>query len=208
MQPRVNPMPESDVAKRLLDAASEVIERSGEASLRVQDIVEVAGVQAPVLYRHFGNREGLVQSAHLARFIREIAEEASVFSLLAGRATSKEEFRQHFNMLVQAAGDPSRVERRRARLEVLGSAVSRPELTELISKVQSTTYLDVVDSIIQAQERGWVRPEIDAATFVAWASSTMLGLAAVEHYGSIPDSTQWWIRYQAEACVALLFDED
>ncbi len=208
MKPKVNPMPESDVARRLLAAASEVIETSGEASLRVQEIVEMAGVQAPVLYRHFGNREGLVQSAHLARFIHELADEGEMFSVLAGQADTKEEFRAHFDALVRAAADPTRLERRRTRLEVLGSAMNRPELTELITRVQVSTYSQVVDTIISAQERGWVRADVEPVSFVAWASSAMLGLAAVENYGATPNPGEWWLRFHAEACVAILFGQD
>jgi len=208
MKPKLNPMPESDVARRLLDAASEVIENSGEASLRVQEIVETAGVQAPVLYRHFGNREGLVQSVHLARFLRELTDEAEVFAILARAADSKEEFRSHFDGLVRAAADPARRDRRRTRLEVLGSAMSRPELSELIGKVQGSTYVQVIEALVAAQQRGWVRADVEPVSFVAWASSGMLGLAAVEHYGSLPNPSDWWIRYQAEACRTLLFDED
>ncbi|CAB4324446.1 MAG: TetR family transcriptional regulator [Actinobacteria bacterium] len=208
MKPKVNPMPESEVAQRLLAAASEVIETSGEASLRVQEIVEIAGVQAPVLYRHFGNREGLVQSAHLARFIRELADEGEMFSILAGQADSKEEFRAHFDTLVHAAAHPSRRERRRTRLEVLGSAMSRPELSELISRVQASTYSKVVDTIASAQARGWVRADVEPVSFVSWASSAMLGLSAVEHYGASANPETWWIRYHSEACAAILFGQD
>jgi AcrR family transcriptional regulator len=208
MKPKLNPMPESDVARRLLDAASEVIESSGEASLRVQEIVETAGVQAPVLYRYFGNREGLVQSVHLARFLRELTDEAEVFAILARAAGSKEEFRSHFDGLVRAAADPARRDRRRTRLEVLGSAMSRPELSELIGKVQSSTYGQVVDALIEAQKHGWIRAEVEPVSFVAWASSTMLGLAAVEHYGASADPAEWWTRYQVEACRAILFGDD
>ena len=208
MKPKVNPMPESEVAQRLLAAASEVIETSGEASLRVQEIVEIAGVQAPVLYRHFGNREGLVQSAHLARFIRELADEGEMFSILAGQADSKEEFRAHFDTLVHAAAHPSRRERRRTRLEVLGSAMSRPELSELISRVQASTYSKVVDTSASAQARGWVRADVEPVSFVSWASSAMLGLSAVEHYGASANPETWWIRYHSEACAAILFGQD
>lgn len=206
MKPKVNPMPESDVAQRILAAASEIIETSGEASLRVQEVIDMAGVQAPVLYRHFGNREGLVQSVLLARFISELTDEAQMFAVLAGQARSKEEFRAHFEQLIGAAADPSRFERRRTRLEVLGSAMSRPELTELITGVQGSNYSQVADAIVVAQERGWARSDVDPGAFVAWALSAMLGLAAVENYGSTPNPGDWWIRFHLEACAAILFD--
>lgn len=45
--------------QRLLDAARELFERKGYAATSVRKILSAAGVTAPVLYYHFGNKEGL-----------------------------------------------------------------------------------------------------------------------------------------------------
>lgn len=200
-------MPESEVAQRLLAAATAVIEESGEASLRVQEIVDVAGVQAPVLYRHFGNREGLVQSSILARYITELTDETTAFSLLTSAAESEKEFRSNLDALVRSAADPSRREHRRARLEVIASSMSRPELSEMIRSAQASAYAPAVEALSDAQKRGWIRPEVEPVSFVAWASSSMLGLAAVEQYGTDPDPAGWWLDHMAEAIAVMLFGD-
>ena len=47
------------VRHRLMDAATEVFNRKGYAAASVREIVEAAGVTKPVLYYHFGNKEGI-----------------------------------------------------------------------------------------------------------------------------------------------------
>lgn len=56
--------PEADkqdqsVRQRLLDAACELFTEKGYASTSVREIVERAGVTKPMLYYHFGNKEGI-----------------------------------------------------------------------------------------------------------------------------------------------------
>lgn len=48
-----------DVRERLLQAALELFSRRGYAATSVREIVESAGVTKPVLYYHFGSKEGL-----------------------------------------------------------------------------------------------------------------------------------------------------
>jgi TetR/AcrR family transcriptional regulator len=45
--------------ERLMTAATDLFNRKGYASTSVREIVEAAGVTKPVLYYHFGNKEGL-----------------------------------------------------------------------------------------------------------------------------------------------------
>jgi AcrR family transcriptional regulator len=48
-----------DAQERLLEAALELFTRKGYAATAVREIVLAAGVTKPVLYYHFGNKEGL-----------------------------------------------------------------------------------------------------------------------------------------------------
>lgn len=47
------------VRQRLLDAAAELFAQKGYASTSVREIVAAAGVTKPVLYYHFGSKEGV-----------------------------------------------------------------------------------------------------------------------------------------------------
>ena len=48
-----------NVRERLVEAAIELFTKRGYAATSVREIVEGAGVSKPVLYYHFGNKEGL-----------------------------------------------------------------------------------------------------------------------------------------------------
>ncbi|MBI5015452.1 MAG: TetR/AcrR family transcriptional regulator [Deltaproteobacteria bacterium] len=51
--------PDSEARGRLLAAATDLFARKGYAATAVREIVAAAGVSPPVLYYHFGNKEGL-----------------------------------------------------------------------------------------------------------------------------------------------------
>jgi AcrR family transcriptional regulator len=57
---------EAETRERLLQAAITLFERKGYAATSIRELVERAGVTKPVLYYHFGSKEGL-----LAAVIRE-----------------------------------------------------------------------------------------------------------------------------------------
>lgn len=68
--------------ERLLGAALRLFATKGYAATSVRDILRVAGVTAPVLYHHFGSKEGLFLA--LARDARAKVEAARACSLGAG----------------------------------------------------------------------------------------------------------------------------
>lgn len=207
MRARLNPDPTSEVARRILETAVTIIITKGEAELRIQDITEAAGVQAPMIYRHFGNREGLVQSALLAEFSENLAEIAAVLALAAGSASSAEEFRKSFTQVLHAASDPERVGHRRRRLLVLGSAINRADVTEIIRAKQHASFEPLIGALQNARKQGWIRADLDPAEYVTWLTTSTLSLAVVEHFGSIPEPRIWWIQLQTDAALALLFGE-
>ena len=56
------PLPEQEIhtRRRLLDAAVQIFDRKGFAAASVREIAEAAGVTKPVVYYHFGSKEGLL----------------------------------------------------------------------------------------------------------------------------------------------------
>jgi AcrR family transcriptional regulator len=52
--------PDAHARARLLRAAADVFDRKGYAAASVREIVEQAGITKPVLYYHFGSKEGIL----------------------------------------------------------------------------------------------------------------------------------------------------
>ncbi len=57
--PKIPARPEDSVRARLVTAAIGLFARKGYSATTVREIVESAGVTKPVLYYHFGSKEGL-----------------------------------------------------------------------------------------------------------------------------------------------------
>jgi AcrR family transcriptional regulator len=49
-----------DARRVILDAAEEIMARTGPGGLRLQEVAEAAGVSHPAILHHFENREGLI----------------------------------------------------------------------------------------------------------------------------------------------------
>lgn len=66
---------------RLLKAAAVVFERKGYSAASVREIVETAGVTKPVLYYHFGSKQGLLVAIleSAARALATVIDQASAF---------------------------------------------------------------------------------------------------------------------------------
>lgn len=74
------------VRERLHAAAAEIFARKGYASATVREIVDRAGVTKPVLYYHFGNKEGIYK-AILEAALRDLERSLTAVGSIDGSAT-------------------------------------------------------------------------------------------------------------------------
>ena len=167
-------------AQRILDAAIDAIDERGEAALRVQDIVRVAGVQVPVLYRHFGNREGLVQAAQLERLRRDLSAEMAAIHAAIDTVGTAEEFRALMDVILVRIASPERRLPRARRVNVLGSTYGRPELVTQVAAAQGAAIEWIADLLTSPAERGWLREGFEPRTFATWLAGAAIGRIVAE----------------------------
>jgi AcrR family transcriptional regulator len=67
--------------RRLLDAAALVLAEKGFTGMRLSDVGEVAGVQAPAIYYHFNNKEELASEVFSTALVRSRTTLEEVLSL-------------------------------------------------------------------------------------------------------------------------------
>lgn len=73
--------------KRILDAAAQVLSSKGYAGMRLSEVADVAGLQAPAIYYYFPSREDLIEEVmwagladmrqHLAHTLSQMDSEAT-----------------------------------------------------------------------------------------------------------------------------------
>lgn len=176
---------------RLLAAAIEVIEADGEQSVRVRDIAAAAGVTEAPLYHYFGDRDGLISEAQALRYGQGQIEVIEEFAAAAVRCRSAEEFLAVVRSSLEEVYQPARAPRRAARVNVLGSAVSRPELWERLADQQAAANAMLADVVSIAQARGFVRPDFDANMFAVWVLGMGTGRVLLELDPDAAGSTEW-----------------
>jgi AcrR family transcriptional regulator len=208
VSPILNPTPTSQSAQRILDAAVEICAASGEASLRIADVMERAGVQAPMIYRHFGDREGLVQSAQLARGLGVMNAVLVAFADAISSATDADSVRRCVSMLIEGIGSAEHLEMRRGHLEVLGAAISRPALLERLQENRSSVSELLLMALSRVQADGYIRSDLDVVVFVDWAMGASMGLAGVELMSTVLRIREAWTQMQLQCINALLFGDE
>ena len=76
-------MVQRDTRRALIDAAADVIARRGVEAASTREIYLRAGVKAPTLYHHFGDKQGLLDAVVTEAFDRYLAQKRA----LSPRAT-------------------------------------------------------------------------------------------------------------------------
>lgn len=158
--------------ERLVEAAAAVIEEGGESAIRLRDIATKVGVAEPSIYHFFKNRDDLVAAAQEHRFVRQQAQIRRFFAERVGAARTRADFLDVVRATVDdalALGD--RVAVRRGRMNVLGSAQSRPALARRLAALHHEASQELAGPIRRAQQSGWIRADLDAEALASWTMS-------------------------------------
>lgn len=184
-------VPDSPVARNLLDETVKMIDDSGEVALRVQDVVTAAGVQIPILYRHFGNREGLVKAAHVQRMITVMGDRVAGLTDAVRDANSVTQFRVIVDAMIEDAISEEGREIRAKQVSVLGACYGRPDLSRAISTLERSASVALAEALAPAQERGWIDAGVDLLVFADWFGSQVLARFSIEVDEQVTDTTGW-----------------
>ena len=182
---------------KILDLAIAAIDAGGEAAVRVNHIVEEAGVTPPVLYYHFGNRDGLVIAAQIERYSRQIRQDIEAIGQRVSQCQTREEL-QTTLVDIWEKTLVGREESRWRRVSVVGSAFARPELEAEVLRAQDEIVAGLIAVLQPCNERGWLREGIDLPSAVAWQHGLLLSRVFIER-GAQQGETDEWDQLTLEA---------
>lgn len=185
--------------ERILEAAITAIETGGEASLRVDAIAGAAEITKPSIYHFFGDRDGLIAAAQAERYRRSILSGLDQATERTRGANSREEFEALIPGFVEVAMASAGPARRAERIQVLGSAVSRSELTSEVVEATKQAIEHTRELVEIATERGWIRPAFDSDAIALWWLSTTMG----RHLFDLVDDARLHQQWRAMAIADL-----
>ena len=168
-----------------------VIEDTGEGTLRVQKIAESVGVREPSVYHFFKNREELVEAAHVERYRRSHLEMVRPFEAGAALADSAEDFRRIVKKILSLVYAAEREHIRSTRMSVLGAAQTSPMIADAIRQINFDIHSKIADVLASAQEKNWIRKEVDPLAAAYWINGQILGRVMAEMDKERVDLDKW-----------------
>jgi AcrR family transcriptional regulator len=191
----------------MLRVAIEAIDASGEDGIRLEAILQEVGVSPSSLYYHYGNLTGLVEAAQVERFRRVNISNATEVRQRVDLVDSVEEFRKLIDFLLVTFLDSKRTIARLQRANALGSAFGRPQLLQLLRESQLEALEIGTEAIDLAQQKGFVRAELDTRAFAAWFDAQSFGRVLVE-LTQDNELGEGWNELAMQAARHLLFGDN
>jgi len=175
----------------VIEATIKAIEAGGEASVRIDDILNETGISKGSLYHHFGGREGLIAAARVVQFSRFVAEDAKNIRETLTKTTSLQEFIAATSALVELNESVERVSARHNRLSVIASSYGRPELRQSLALQQHSHTEHIADAVRYGQKMGWIRTDVDARAVAVFVQGYNLARVLLELDTEPVKTTDW-----------------
>lgn len=151
------------------------IEAGGEAGLRIDAVARGADITKPSIYYFFGSREGVVAAAQAERYRRLMLSGLDEVIRLTKSVSSRQEFEALLPFYVAVVMEPEGAQRRADRIQVLGSAVSRPDLTAEVIKANKRAVELTTELVAIPFDRGWATSEVDHDAIALWWLAHIVG---------------------------------
>ena len=193
----------NNTRERLLKATAAAIDKGGEGAVRIRDLTKSCNITAPSIYHFFGSREGLIDAAQAYRFSRGQLQLGNAFSTAIHQCKNKAQFVKLAHQFLTTMFSYERRAIRNVRLNVLGNAVNRPDLSKELSHVQEESNKIVGESMRYAQSKGWVRDDFNGDMFAAWLNGMVNSRRLIEMNGIHPLADEWDVIAKRSICMTL-----
>lgn len=178
--PATSDSPRHPTARRLLEIAIGDIDAHGEAGLRLDAVVERAGVAITAVYHHFGNREALIEAAQAERYARTIWPVIAGLGEQLQGVDDRVALEQILLGALSEGTNPDFAENRIRRASALGAILGRPTLARVIAQEQQRVNEYLAALLQPFQERGLLRADLDLVGFSAWITGLVLSRVVIE----------------------------
>jgi len=175
---------------QMINAAIEMMEVAGEASVRVAKVAEKVGVTEPLVYHHFKNRAALVTAAYAEWYKRCQDLEVPIDQLMM-MVTNQEEYERAIRASLTWSYQPERVAARGVRLSVIGAAQTDPELATAVNEINRRFLTSLAQATEYAQSQGWVRKDLDPMATAYWLHGQINGRVIAEMDNGCLDLAKW-----------------
>jgi len=191
---------------RILNAAIEMMEAGGESSVRLGAIAEVLGIKEPSIYHHFTNRTELINAAYVEWYWQCLKTDIPVEAMMV-LVETKDDYVRALRKAMEWSYRPERHHARAIRLSVLGAAQRNPDLAIAINDINKKFLATIADAALVAQQKGWVRTDLDPMAMAYWLHGQIIGRVVAEMDPGHVDLAQW-DKVSFEAVLGLILSPE
>lgn len=160
---------------RLIETMAQLLDGSDPEHITADQVLNASGVSKGSLYHHFEDFEDLLEAALITRFSINVDSTIAGLSNILATATSRDELvaaLKEVNSYDQAQGRSRyRLERARAA----GLTFSSPRFQDALGVEQERLTEAFIDLVIEAQSKGWMRPELDPRAIAVFVQAYTVG---------------------------------
>jgi AcrR family transcriptional regulator len=175
---------------RILNAAIAMMDEGGEAAVRLGAIAEILGIKEPSIYHHFTNRTELINAAYVEWYWQCLKTDIPVEAMMV-LVETKDDYLRAIRKTMEWSYQPERHHARAIRLSVLGAAQRNPDLAIAINDINKKFLATIADAALVAQQKGWVRTDLDPMAMAYWLHGQIIGRVVAEMDPGHVDLAQW-----------------
>ena len=175
----------------VIEATIKAIEAHGEASVRIDDILQETGISKGSLYHHFGGRDGVIAALETTITMRSLERGTAEFEAFLDTLTSGEKAFELIELGIRSFRSSENRSMRQRRISSLAASHNSAAIREVLANDQQTGTEAVARIIEKARDNGLCNP-IEPILGVAYVIQSMLVGRILVDISEDPDlDTQW-----------------
>ena len=184
----MHPLGKLTSRQRIIQAAQQELLHSGTSGLRMEVVAQKAEVSVPLIYKYYGNRDGLLTEVLSQLYDGDSYQKLSAYAdvFLEMQNPSIDDIAILFATVQQEFRMPGRWQ----RLQILGASVELPELQSRLAEIhlehqkQVISFLTVALKAVASRQSGHTEASIRAVVALA---PPLASLIMTQSFGSVLD---------------------
>lgn len=181
----------------LLETTVRLIDEFGPQGFTVENLLEQSQISKGSLYHHFADFGDVIEQAQVVRFSRFIDEDIAMIFRVLSSSTSGSDMRERFESIVRETSKPERAHNRADRASIIGLAHHSKNFTQALSIEQQRITDAFADIAREAQEKGFIRKDVDPRVLATFVQAYSLGFA-LNDITSDPIAPEQWSKFIGE----------
>jgi AcrR family transcriptional regulator len=179
--------------ERLLLTTVELMDSENPEKVGVEMVLERSGISKGSLYHHFEDFPALIEAALVYRFHHVVDTSIALIANTVASATSREEFFADMQKITAITHSREMTAIRFERARALGHAGTSDRFKEALGIEQQRLTYAFADLVREAQNQGWITPDIDPMATAVFIQAYTIG-KIIDEVTPEPADDQEWLK--------------